>query len=124
LIFWIKRLGWFSKSKNAFLGAENNSRMARTVIVTVCWVAIVVACIDDSIAARTVTMDDDYAAALDNDYLSVQPTTPHLVERQMVASLGGSNSTSLEIPRRAAAAAIAAHFRSLPRDVSPLIMRC
>jgi hypothetical protein len=99
--------------------------MARTVIVAFGCVAILAAGIDDSIAAATVTTDDDYAAALDNEYLLHEPAAPQMVERQLrVVARCGSISISEGTSKRAAAAAIAAHLRSLPRDVSPLIMRC
>jgi hypothetical protein len=99
--------------------------MARTVTVTVCWVAILIACVDDSIAARTVTPDDDHLAALDNDYLSNQPTPQQLVEHTLeLVPPCDRTFTSSETPRRAAAAAFTAHFRHEPRDVRPLIMRC
>ncbi len=87
-------------------------------------VAILVACVDDSIAAGTLTVDDNCAAALDNDYLSDQPTTPQRVERQLhLDPQFGSTVTSLQIPRRVVAVLVA-HFRFEPRDVFPLIMRC
>jgi hypothetical protein len=98
--------------------------MARTVIAAFCCVAILVACVDDSIAARTVTVDDDYASLVDNDYLSAQPSTQRLLERelQFISPLG-SISISLETPG-CAVASVAVHFGSESPDVFPLIMQC
>jgi hypothetical protein len=44
--------------------------MAPRVVVALCYLAIVFAWVDDSIAACTESPDDDVAAALDNEYLS------------------------------------------------------
>jgi hypothetical protein len=97
--------------------------MTRTLVVAFCCLCIFVTCVDDSIAAWTVTMDDVYAAAADNDYLSDQPTT-QLVEGQLqLIALCASNFTSLAATRRAAAA-VAAHLPFEARDVFPLIMQC
>jgi hypothetical protein len=43
--------------------------MAYRFIVALCYLAIVFAWVDDSIAGYTETPDDDQAAALDNEYL-------------------------------------------------------
>ena len=97
--------------------------MARTrvLITAICCGAIFVAMVDDSIAAYTVTLDDDFAAAFDNDYLSVEPSPTQLLVLEFESTpICGPTSP----PTKHWVPPTENGFFAEPLDVLPIIMQC
>jgi len=101
------------------LGAEG---MARRVMVALCYLAIVFAWVDDSIAACTESPDDDVAAALDNEYLSDH--SPLLREIELLSPPTCDIAIAAPLAPQFSAAPVEDWAFTEPGDVCLIIMRC